>query len=157
EDCEVEVHEVIDRVEILGPGRMAKAWRGRCRDLAMAAEKIEKDRLGTDCVEAVQGQDRAPDAAAHHFELDPLYPQPFGIGIDHRARPPVPLLRVTYSRVRRRSETALGAERIPLLPGRNPKRHAEWSRFSPTIACVSCTCASSPTPQGGAGQRNSRG
>src|SRR6266404_8550687 len=86
----------------------------------MPAEQFEKGRLGIDRVEAVQCQDRAPGAAAHHFELDPLHPQPFGIGVGHRALPPAQLLQATYSLVRRRSETAV--RRGAFLPAVREKR-----------------------------------
>src|SRR6266446_10854515 len=99
---------------------MAKARRGRRDDLAMPAEKIEKGCLGIDRVEAVQCQDRAPGAAAHHFELDPSHRQSLGIGVGHHALPPAQLLRVTYSLVRRRSETAV--RRAAFVPASRDKR-----------------------------------
>src|SRR5712691_4000949 len=86
ESCEIEMHQVIDRIEILGSRRMAEP--GMCRDdeLAVAAEKIEKGRLGIDRVEAVQYEDRTPLAPTQHFELDPVDRQP--VRIRHGSLPP---------------------------------------------------------------------
>src|SRR5207237_9598170 len=46
ENLQVEMHEVVYRVEILGPRGMAKARSGRCDHLALPGEKIDKARFG---------------------------------------------------------------------------------------------------------------
>src|SRR6516165_9906508 len=83
---EVEMYQIVDRVEILGPRRLPEA-RGGGRDyLALPAEQIEKRCRGVDRIEAVQHQDRTPGAASQHFKLDPLHRQPLGLSVRARHR-----------------------------------------------------------------------
>jgi hypothetical protein len=55
------------------------------------AQQFEKARFSTDGLKAVQQDDRATRAATQNFELDPVHPQPPGIGVRHRMRPPANL------------------------------------------------------------------
>src|SRR5437667_1107624 len=71
---QIKADEIVHRVEIRGPGRIAEArmrWR---YDLAMLGEKIEKRRLEADVVDAVEQQDRtaagASPGAAQQLELE---------------------------------------------------------------------------------------
>ena len=59
EQRQIEMHEIIDRVEIGRPLRVAEARRGRRDDLGLAAEQVEKPRVRMDRVHAVQQQHRA--------------------------------------------------------------------------------------------------
>src|SRR6266849_5360403 len=86
ESGEIEMHQVIDRIEILGSRGLAEPGMRRDDELAIATEKNENGRLGIDRIEAVQYQDRTPLATTQHFELDPLQSQP--LRIRHGSLPP---------------------------------------------------------------------
>ena len=74
----IEMDEVIHRVEILGPRRLAKARMRRRNDFAVLGEAVEKRRVGADRGDAVDEQDRPALAAPQHLEIDIAGPQPLG-------------------------------------------------------------------------------
>ena len=65
-----EMHEIVNRLEILGKRRAAEARHRRRDDLAVFGQKIDKRRLRADRVDPVHEQDRPPAAAPQHFELE---------------------------------------------------------------------------------------
>ena len=78
EHVEIEVHEIVDRVEAVRPRGMAEAGvRGR-DDLRVPAEPIQKRRLRVDVLEAVEQQHRPAGASAQHLELDAADRQDLG-------------------------------------------------------------------------------
>ena len=70
EHLAIEMHEVVHRVEILRPRRIAEARMRRRYDFAVFGEQIEKRRLGADRVDAMDQQDGPPASLAQHFEID---------------------------------------------------------------------------------------
>ena len=80
EQRQVEAHEVVHRVEILGPRRMAETGRGGRDHLGMAAEQIEKRRLWRHAVHAVDQQKGPAAPAPQLFQLD-------AVDLDHIPRP----------------------------------------------------------------------
>jgi len=98
---EVEMHEVIDRVEVLRPRRLPKPWSRWRYDLAVAAQQLEEPSVGINGLKAMQQQDRAAGAAAHGFELDLPDLQP--LTTRHRSFLPSGARRM-YKLVRYRSE-----------------------------------------------------
>jgi hypothetical protein len=58
---------------------MAEPWARWRNDFAVPAQRFEKAYLGIDRLKAVQQQDRATDALAHDFELDPSDLQPLAV------------------------------------------------------------------------------
>src|SRR5262249_42382720 len=84
---EIEMHQVVNRVEILVPRRVAKAGGRGCNNLAVASEQLEKRRLPIDCLKTVEQEDRVTRAATQNFEFDSVHRQPLGIGVSHQMLP----------------------------------------------------------------------
>src|SRR6516164_4418375 len=102
----------------------------------MPREKVKKGGSGVHRIEAVQCQDRAPLAAAHHFELDAVHPQLLGSGVRHRMRPPAKLRGGFIAMIGPFRNGGCAWTGIPLPSRKNPKRHAECPRYSIKIACI---------------------
>jgi len=73
EHGEVEMDEVVDRVEVRRAFGVAEAGRGGGDELSLLAEQVEKRRLRMHGVEAVQQQQRRAAAAAQYLQLDPVH------------------------------------------------------------------------------------
>ena len=70
EDRQVEVHQVVDGLEVGRPRRVAEARMRRRDDLGVPAEQIEEPRVGRDMLHTVQEQHRTPRPAANHLQVD---------------------------------------------------------------------------------------
>ena len=78
EDGEIEMHQIVDRVEIGRPPGVAEPGRGRGDDLGIAAEQVEERRLRVHRVHAVQQEDGRAGAVTQHLQLDPVDGHPLG-------------------------------------------------------------------------------
>jgi hypothetical protein len=70
EKVEIEVHEVVHRVETLRARRIAEAGMRGGDDLGAAAQQIQEARGRIDRLHAMQGQDGLAGAAAHDLQCD---------------------------------------------------------------------------------------
>jgi hypothetical protein len=64
------VHEIVDRLEIRGPRRIAEARMRRSDDLRVLAEKVEKGSIGGNGLEAVQEEQRPAFPPAHDLQFE---------------------------------------------------------------------------------------
>src|SRR6516162_1520915 len=73
EDLKIEMHEIIDGVEILRPRRIPEPGTSRRNDFSMSPEQFEKAGRRIDGLEAMQQQDLRTRAPSQEFELDPAH------------------------------------------------------------------------------------
>src|SRR5262245_35777903 len=70
EDLQVEVHEIVDRLEVRGPRRIAEARMRRRDDLHVPAEEVEERRVVGNGLEAVQEEQRPAFPPAHDLQFE---------------------------------------------------------------------------------------
>ncbi len=74
----VEMDEVVDRLEAIGPRRGAETGMRRGKDGGPARQQLEEASPRIERVKAMQEDDRTPAAAPNDLEIDAAHRQPIG-------------------------------------------------------------------------------
>ena len=78
EELAIEMDEVVDRLEVVGPRRGAEARMRRREHRSLARQQFEETGVRVERLKAVQEDDRPPAAASNDLEIDAADRQPIG-------------------------------------------------------------------------------